>query len=330
MTPESPANDPLLAKLLAAATVAEREEATADLIASHAVPTIEAVLGSRLRRAVAPRPELLEDLKGDVIVRLLHRLQRLTEEPDTAPIRSFADYVAIVAYHRCDDFVRSAYPARSALGNRIRYLLSRDARFAVWQARSGALVAGFAEWRELEPAPAPAAVDLGPTNVHRLRLEELLTRTMARLARPLELSNLVSLIADLLQVTDPGPGAWLGEPPATPAVGPLEQLETLQYLRRLWGEIRALPPRQRLALLLSIRDHGGESMAWLLPVTGVAPRDEIATVLDLEPAEFARLWDEMPVEDNRIATLLGATRQQVINLRKSARERLARRMAGQG
>ena len=41
---------------------------------------------------------------------------------------------------------------------------------------------------------------------------------------------------------------------------------------------------------------------------------------------FAELWNDLPLEDSAIAQLLGITRQQVINLRKTARERLARRM----
>jgi len=42
---------------------------------------------------------------------------------------------------------------------------------------------------------------------------------------------------------------------------------------------------------------------------------------------LASLWNKLPLQDADIALLLGITRQQVINLRKSARERLARRVA---
>jgi hypothetical protein len=38
------------------------------------------------------------------------------------------------------------------------------------------------------------------------------------------------------------------------------------------------------------------------------------------------LWKELPLDDLTIAGRLGATRQQVINLRKSARARLVRRL----
>ncbi|MGH9763461.1 MAG: hypothetical protein ACREAC_21730, partial [Blastocatellia bacterium] len=39
--------------------------------------------------------------------------------------------------------------------------------------------------------------------------------------------------------------------------------------------------------------------------------------------ELANLWDELPLPDSKVAEYLGITSQQVINLRKSARKRLA-------
>jgi hypothetical protein len=41
--------------------------------------------------------------------------------------------------------------------------------------------------------------------------------------------------------------------------------------------------------------------------------------------DLAGLWHELPLDDRRIAERLAVTRQQVINLRKAARARLARR-----
>jgi hypothetical protein len=40
---------------------------------------------------------------------------------------------------------------------------------------------------------------------------------------------------------------------------------------------------------------------------------------------LSALWDQLPLDDLSIAARLGVTRQQVINLRKAARARLARR-----
>jgi hypothetical protein len=51
----------------------------------------------------------------------------------------------------------------------------------------------------------------------------------------------------------------------------------------------------------------------------------IADALEIDAQQLARIWGELPLEDARIAESLGVTRQQVINLRKSARERLSRR-----
>jgi hypothetical protein len=61
---------------------------------------------------------------------------------------------------------------------------------------------------------------------------------------------------------------------------------------------------------------------------GIATMREMAQALAMPAEEFAALWNDLPIEDARIAELLGLTRQQVINARKSGRERLARRLKG--
>ena len=57
---------------------------------------------------------------------------------------------------------------------------------------------------------------------------------------------------------------------------------------------------------------------------------QIAELLERSPQEFHGLWNRLPLDDLSIAQLLGLTRQQVINLRKSARERLSRHLAAFG
>ena len=121
--------------------------------------------------------------------------------------------------------------------------------------------------------------------------------------------------APLLLLPDPAPDAALA-------------FERRTYLVRLWEEIRQLPPRQAAALLLNLRDGQGSNAAALLPLTGIASLREMAAAVGLPPESLAGLWNRLPMEDAALADLLGVTRQQVINLRKSARERLARRMRG--
>ena len=111
---------------------------------------------------------------------------------------------------------------------------------------------------------------------------------------------------------------WERQPPST--------LEQRTYLQRLWKEICELPLRQRMVLLLNPKDAYGSSQLEMLPFTGVATIRQIARVLEFDEEEFATLWYELPIEDAQIAKRLDLTRQQVINLRKAARQRLARRM----
>jgi predicted DNA-binding protein (UPF0251 family) len=156
-----------------------------------------------------------------------------------------------------------------------------------------------------------------------------LRRARSWAGAPVELDALVSVVADLQGVTDEvldadeGAAQELKDERAD--VG--DALERRQFFARLWEEVCALPVRQRAALLLNLRDIQ-ENVITLLPAMGVASIRAISEALEVPYAEFLRLWNELPLEDAAIAERLGLTRQQVINLRKSARARLARRMRG--
>jgi hypothetical protein len=104
-------------------------------------------------------------------------------------------------------------------------------------------------------------------------------------------------------------------------------LEQRLWLRMLWAEIRLLPTRQSAALILNLRDEQGCSAVELLPLTGTASMRQIAELLAIPAARFAKLWGRLPIDDAAIAGLLGMTCRQIINLRKAARKRLMRRMS---
>jgi hypothetical protein len=114
---------------------------------------------------------------------------------------------------------------------------------------------------------------------------------------------------------------------AAPALDLETILEQQHLLALLWQEVCELPRRQSLALLLNFKDARGQNLVSLLPYTRTATIEQIAEAIDFPLAEFLRLWNKLPLDDATIAELLGATRQQVINLRKCARERLERRMS---
>lgn len=106
------------------------------------------------------------------------------------------------------------------------------------------------------------------------------------------------------------------------------QVEKRIFLQRLWEELRQLPLNQRAALLLNLKDAKGRGCIALFLATGIATLSQLADVLEMRADRFAELWNELPLDDARIAELLQVTRQQVINARKSARERLTRRLKG--
>jgi hypothetical protein len=168
-------------------------------------------------------------------------------------------------------------------------------------------------------------------DIRSARLVNLLEAIFRKVSAPIELEVLVNTVADLQGIKDVpfAPDPYEGEDWAAPSADSRTKfataLEHRSYLQRLWAEIVQLPLSQRTALLLNLKDMQ-EGVIMLLPLTGVATIRQIAAALAIPAEEFARLWNELPLDDAAIALRLGLTRQQVINLRKSARARLSRRM----
>jgi hypothetical protein len=112
------------------------------------------------------------------------------------------------------------------------------------------------------------------------------------------------------------------EPQAEPDI----VLQYRQLFQYLWSEICQLSRRQRIALLFNLKSPSGVNVITLVPVTQVATFEQIAEALEIPVEQFESIWARLPMDDLSIAEYLGATRQQIINLRKNAREKLARRM----
>jgi RNA polymerase sigma factor (sigma-70 family) len=331
--------DPLLLPFLTAEDADERDRAAARLLAEHAGPIVSRVLRRRLRVPVEGDPDA-EDVRSEVMVQLAGRLEALRSRPDERPIANLAGYVAVMAYHACDHYVRRKRPARWRLKNRLRYALTHKVALALWE-EEGEWQAGLAQWREKPPMGVPgrletlrsrpraaAAAALAPRDTLEVTTGEVLYRLLRWLGQPLPLDELVEAMA---VIWDVGEGVVVEAteiPDASPAMETL--LDQRRCLERLWREVQELPPRQRVALLLNLRDDHGADLLGLLMLTGIARLHEVATVIGMDAGELARLWKDLPLEDAVLAQRLGLTRQQVINLRKCARERLARRLRAAG
>lgn len=319
-------NDPRLARIVAASRGQHaREEGVDKLLAEYVTPLIERLLRAAASRRALPATDV-PDLAGDLKLRVLRRLRRAVEDPRTEPLADVEDYVNTAVYYAVDDHLHRRDPWRSRLAQRIRYVLTHTRGLALWNRHPA--VCGFEEWAARGvpvPAAAPERLPIGATN-DVCRLRATVEQALRRSGGPVELSALVDALADAAGLTrEPFvPAATLAA--RSDAVDPLARLEGREYLRRSWTEIAALPPRQRRALLLQLRLDDGDSVTRLLSVLGIVTIEDVATALEMPLADLLALWNELPLEDQRIAAMLGASRQQVINLRKCARERLARRL----
>jgi DNA-directed RNA polymerase specialized sigma24 family protein len=358
--------DELLLPFINASDEAEAERQLSRLLTEHAEPTVARIVRYKAGGARAPsrRADELskaEDVRGDVMLQLVVRLRNFRADYSARPIADFNAYVAVTTYNAYDRHISRLYPQRRRLKNGLRYLLTHRSGFALWQTKDGVWVGGFERWRPdacVEASHAAGGADVSDYGgLQHLREDprafatgageerhwhdrkhayELLGAVFEWADVPVDLDLLTGVVADWWNVTDEeveldagrdsgrGDGEALQVASGQPAAA--VEVESRMYLKRLWDEIAQLPPRQRAALLLNLRDEGGHGIVDLWIIVGVVTPEALAGALNLDARAFAELWKELPLDDNRIAAHLGLTRQQVINLRKSARERLARRV----
>ena len=338
--------DQLLLQFIEATDDEQADRWLATLIDEQAVPIVREILGSSLRFHVdtnsAASTQDANDLFNDVIANLVSRLRYIRNDRAQGAIAEFRGYIAATAYNACNLYLRQKYPRRARLKNRLRYLLSHDAAFALWTNESSVLICGFAHWREKGVATAHRPFDkirqdpvewietsgVASVGTNRAQLSSLLKALFQSCEGAVKLDDLVNIVADICREKDQ-PDEPLDNVTnlAAPTLDLESILEQQRILALLWKEVSQLPVRQRQALLLNFKDARGHDLISLLPYTRTATIEQIAEALDFPVAEFVGLWNKLPLDDATIAELLGATRQQVINLRKCARERLERRMS---
>lgn len=346
-------NDALLQPFISAQAGAVADAALAELLEQRARPIIRAIIRDKLRVTLTASDGRFEnqealEIESDCIAELLAELNELRAAPEAKAINNFRNYVAVIAFHTCYKYFRRKHPERGQLKDRLRYLLTNRPMLSLWQT-GDVWVCGFAEWRARESPfirtgqlnrlikgsesklrPADGAADAS------LKLDALIPALLNCAGRPIEFEELVDTVAELQGIKNRYEGgAGAGEDSddeleriADPRADVEVETDQRFYLQRLWTEICQLPLRQRVALLLNLKDAKGHSMISMFPLTGIASMKEIATALEMALEEFAAVWNELPWEDAKIARQLNLTRQQVVNLRKCARERLARRMRG--
>lgn len=319
------------------------EALLSDLIPNKAMPLIETVIGSKLNvysgQVTGQREDQeFDDLCHEAATNLIAYLNDLRQGQTETTIRVLEDFVAKIAFNVFNNFLRRKYPRRHSLKKRIEYLLRTREEFDSWKDGHQKL-AGYARWKGRprsqnqnevladlrHDARAFVAERADGQSVDQLPLQWLLTNLFDWVGEPIELDLLVDVTARVQRIVDvPGdeePAEFenLGQSDNT-----LTQLEQRQYLKKVWSEILLLPSKQRKALLLNLKD--GVGVIDNLPLCQIASPVEIARALEMTLDELALLWDRLPLSDAEIAKVLETDPQKIANLRKTARERLERKM----
>ncbi len=353
LTPAASAGDPRLLPLLQAPDEPAARRALGEILAAHAAPLVQTIVRSKLS-AQFQEGEDHEDVQAGVLLRLAERLRGLRAGDGPAAPVDLTAYVAVTAHNACHAFLRRRHPERARLRNKLRYLLTHHAELALWQGASHEPVCGLVEWRERAASPAAARRlealrgRVSPF-AHRAPARpgasppafvEVVVRLLRRAQGAVTLDVLTGVLEEMQGLVPRAPssgsrgddaaGARAEIVAVDPRPNPEQAMSQRRLLERLWAEVCLLPERQRAALLLNLRDADGRGMLGLLPLTGLASIEAIADALGLSHERFAALWPELPRDDEWIAAELGVTRRQVINFRKCARERLARRLRAAG
>jgi hypothetical protein len=347
--------DALLQRFLNVQDPGVAQECLERLLTEHVEPLVRDITRYKFRSRYASgssqEEQDEEDIRSEVLLQLISRLRDLRASPTKPSFENFRGYVATTAYNAYHKSMRMKYPARSRLKNRIRYLVNHTHEYAMWRDTNGEYLCGLTAWTKPDKewkGGAPRLeqtleefLDFLPTgkNVHHMKLAELVHEVLNWRGQPILIDELVGVVAEMQGIKElkqassycedeEGPGASVCELLPDRGMDVVTMLEQRAHLEDLWLEICQLPLRQRVALLLNLRDAQACDALVLFMLTGIASLRHIAEVVAWPVQDFAAVWNKLPLEDTAIAASLGITRQQVINLRKSARERLARRLVG--
>jgi hypothetical protein len=336
--------DSLLEPLLLATSDEEIDEIISELITMHAVPVIKRVIVYKLHLNPHRGTEQAEadDIQQEVILQLLMRLRQFRQQPEVYPISDLRGLTATITRGACARWMQRRFPERHAFKNRLYYLLTHQPGLALWQSENRRQMAGFRKWEGRKDMATVERFDLVSEEEALLdRIRSLktgkegdwggvLAAVFDCLGGPVEFDKLTGFLAGVLRIEDrpvialdPTQESGGANPPAEqPDLA--WQTEKKIFLKRAWEEICELPAKQRVALLLNLqREYHGLFLA-----RGIATHREMAEALEMSAEKLPEMWNELPLEDAKIAELLQLTRQQVINARKSARKRLTRRLRG--
>jgi hypothetical protein len=299
----------------------------------------ESFIKQRVRAEVSLRDDF-DDLCQEARIRIANGLRRKRESGKR--IGSFPAWARIVISHAVVENKRKNTPQR-IMTLKVRYIVMvspRKDRFAFWQAAVLWLIGLRSQQGkpcvETERYRAFCQNDSlfvqhglqgrDPTDADKVKLWELLEKFLTWIRTPLEQKQLVAHLLQLQPIipltTVPPPGG--GEDFREPSTG-FDIRETVLDWNLCWTEIRALKPRIRAALLLSLPRET------LIQITAQPdPRPYLVSLLNeaVEEREAAKdmeaIWKKLPLPDGEIASLLKTDVRNIHTMRCRYRQHFER------
>lgn len=346
--------DRTLAAFLQTSDAGEREDLLRDLILDQAAPVVRQALRYRLRfyaggdRPGAANPDA-EDLYHDVLAKLVKALNQMHLREDSGgdpgempEIKDFRQYAMRVAVNSCNDYLRSKYPLRTRLKDKVRDTLERHREFLVWRSEQGELVCGLVGWgRERLPAAGGERVRaleerpellcherLAGGEAQSMPLPKLLQEIFEWACSPMELESLVNATAILLDIREHQfesiddessllPNQLSAEAPACDRI-----LEGRVTLEKLWKDICCLPVKQRDTIIYTFNDSKGDDLLSLLFEASIVTPSQMADELGVPLERLLTIWKEMPMRNVDAAILMGVDRQTINKWRFRAKKHL--------
>jgi RNA polymerase sigma factor (sigma-70 family) len=314
-----------------------------DIFSLHVEPVLKRFFFRKLRTSLRINDEsrINQDaleMISEAKLRIFRQLQSKDEGTQNC-IGDIEAYSRTVARNVFNQYLRNKYPKRFSIKNQCRYLLTHHPGFGLWQ-DNGVWLSGTAERQNANSERGEISPELrSEVRAHLAEsriafrgkeIVETVKFVLQTIDGVISLDDLVASVVEILGIEEPTETAesdlsTVSEPSGSPVVhGHIEEKE---FAARLWKAVLELPVRHRVALLLNFKDENGDDLAAVFPMLQVASIREIGEAVDMPPETIAAIWNELPWDDRRIAEHFGLKRQQVINLRQSAKQALRRKLS---
>ena len=341
----------LLARFLECQDETQADKLLDRLLTEHCLPMSRGILS---RKSLDPAEA--EQVTGLACGSIVQHLQKARTERIPNPVQHFKAYVRLMTERAFGDFLDDKYPERRRLKQRILYVVRSQNPaqkwLASWPNSKGRTVFGLTAWQGQEPSPNEraallredpcAAADRALPNEDPTHapLATLVAGLLVWTGQPVELEELVNGIGRIRGIrdvqtlavsqhrNDDSPRDRYDETPDT-TQNIERDTEQRDLLAKVWAEICRLQVSQRMVLLLGMKDDTGGSPLDLLVSQRVVGLRQIAAQLEMQWNDFARVWQEIPLDDRRLAGMLHISEENVRFKRHAARARLRQRMAAQ-